>query len=133
MIGQVPFKKVGECLYRNPSSRQYYAILKIRGKQIKRSLKTDDLSEARRKLRDFKIDQTKIDPLAGKMTVAALCNRQLNIIKNQAPKTVRRKTDILQLIRRKWGETDRVDRSLAPIHPSFPQTPVACSHFLSWY
>jgi len=100
------FEKVGECLYRNPSSGTYYALLKIRGKQIKRSLKTDHLPEARRKLRDLKNDQARIDPLAGKMTVSALCDRQLNIVKNQAPRTVRRKSDILELIRRRWKDTD---------------------------
>ena len=85
------FEKVGECLYRNPSSGQYYALLKIRGKQIKRSLKTDHLAQARRKLKDFRRDQACINPTAGKMTVARLCDRQLEIIKNGVPKTVRRK------------------------------------------
>jgi integrase len=106
MIAPIPFKKVGECLYRNPSSKTYYGLVKIRGKQIKRSLDTDNLPEARRKLRDFKIDQAKIDPLAGKLTVAGLCDRQLEIIKHQAPRTVRRKSDILALIRRRWKDTD---------------------------
>ena len=40
MSSSTSFEKAGECLYRNPSSQQYYALLKIRGKQIKRSLKT---------------------------------------------------------------------------------------------
>lgn len=106
MIEQIPFKRVGECLYRNPASRQYYAILKIRGKQIKRSLRTDDLAEARRKLRDFKTEQAQIDPHAGRMTVTALCDLQFKIIAGQAPKTVRRKTDILNLINQNWGQAD---------------------------
>ena len=66
------FEKVGECLYRNPSSGSYYALVKIRGKQIKQKLKARDLAEARRKLRDFKSDQAKIDPEAGRITVDAL-------------------------------------------------------------
>ena len=41
--------KVGECLYRN-SHGTYFALLKVRGKQIKRSLKTADLALARRRL-----------------------------------------------------------------------------------
>jgi integrase len=106
MVGQVPFKKVGECLYRNPSSRQYYALVKFRGKQIKRSLRTEELPEARRKLRDFRNDQAKIDPLAGKMTVNGLCDRQLETIKNQAPKTVQRKRHILQRVSRHWKGVD---------------------------
>jgi hypothetical protein len=76
------FEKVGECLYRNTSSRKYYGIIKIRGKQIKRCLKTDHISEARRKLQEFRRDQEKIDTSAGRVTVAALCERQLEIIRN---------------------------------------------------
>jgi hypothetical protein len=43
------FEKVGECLYRNPASGTYYALVKVRGKQIKSSLKPKNLLEARRK------------------------------------------------------------------------------------
>lgn len=38
MSSSLSFEKVGESLYRNPASGTYYALLKIRGKQIKRSL-----------------------------------------------------------------------------------------------
>ena len=100
------FKKIGECLYRYPSSGTYYALLKIRGKQIRRSLETDNLSEARRKLKDFRRDQAKIDPDAGKVTVASLCNRQLEVIKIGSPKTIARKTLILDRVRKKWGDMD---------------------------
>ena len=51
MSSNASFEKVGECLYRNPSSGTYYALVKIRGKQIKASLKTKGLVEARRKLK----------------------------------------------------------------------------------
>jgi hypothetical protein len=91
MIRLPIFKKVGERLYRNPSTRSYYAPLKIRGKQIKQGLKTDDLPEARRKLRSFRQDISKVDPLVGWMTVRVFCDRQLKTIQQQAPKTVQRK------------------------------------------
>jgi len=39
------FQKVGECLYRNPSSGTYYALVKVRGKQIKSSLESKGLAE----------------------------------------------------------------------------------------
>jgi hypothetical protein len=42
------FEKIGECLYRNPSSGPYYALVKIRGKQIKQRLKARDLAEGLR-------------------------------------------------------------------------------------
>lgn len=46
-------KRVGHCLYRSEDSRIYYAILKRGGKQIKRSLRTDDHSLAKRRLADL--------------------------------------------------------------------------------
>jgi integrase len=46
-------KKVGECLYRN-GNKVYFALLKVSGKQIKRSLKTDDLAIAKRRLAELR-------------------------------------------------------------------------------
>src|SRR6266480_3999443 len=46
-------KRVGECLYRN-GNKIYFALIKIAGKQIKRSLKTDDLSIAKRRLSELR-------------------------------------------------------------------------------
>lgn len=53
MGNNVTFEKVGECLYRNPSSETYYAVVKVKvkGKQYKSSLQTDNLVIARRKPR----------------------------------------------------------------------------------
>jgi integrase len=99
------FEKVGECLYRNPSSEGYYALVKIRGKQIKRSLGTKVLPEARRKLRDFKSDLARMDPEAGRITLGSLCDRYFATVQHQSPKTVRRKSDIVARIKRHWGET----------------------------
>jgi hypothetical protein len=55
MGSQASFKKIGECLYRNSSSLKYYALLKLRGKQIRSGLKTTNLGEARRKLKTFDV------------------------------------------------------------------------------
>src|SRR5260370_42514262 len=46
-------KRVGECLYRN-GRRTYFALIKVSGTQIKRSLKTDDLAIAKRKLSELR-------------------------------------------------------------------------------
>ncbi len=46
-------KRVGECLYRN-GNKIYFALIKVAGKQIKRTLKTDDLSIARRRLSELR-------------------------------------------------------------------------------
>ena len=45
--------KVAECLYRNTHGT-YFALLKVRGMQIKRSLKTGDFALARRRLAEFR-------------------------------------------------------------------------------
>jgi len=47
------FTKVAECLYRN-GNRIYYALVKVNGKQIRRSLKTNDLAIAKRRLVEFR-------------------------------------------------------------------------------
>jgi hypothetical protein len=52
---------VAECLYRNGHGT-YFAIVKVNGKQIKRSLKTDDSALAKRRLSEFR---TKAKGLTG--------------------------------------------------------------------
>lgn len=48
------FVKVAECLYRYTSNGTYYALVKKKGKQIRRSLKTDDRQLAERNLATFR-------------------------------------------------------------------------------
>jgi len=95
-------EKVGECLYRNPSSRVIYALVKVRGKQKKCSLRTPCLAEARRKLLDLRRELERTDPEAGRVTVDFLCSRYLTTIGYQAPKTIRRKKDIVCRIKAHW-------------------------------
>ncbi len=45
--------KVAECLYRN-GNRLYDALVKVNGKQIKRSLKSTDLAIAKHRLVEFR-------------------------------------------------------------------------------
>jgi integrase len=56
--------RVGECLYRNGIGI-YFALVKVGGKQIKRSLKTNDLALAKRRLSEFR---TKAERMHGKET-----------------------------------------------------------------
>ncbi len=46
--------RAGENLWRNQSSGIYYALFKRGGKQIRRSLKTDDKTLAKRRLEDLR-------------------------------------------------------------------------------
>lgn len=48
------FVKVAECLYRYTGNGIYYALVKKKGKQIRRSLKTDDRQLAERNLATFR-------------------------------------------------------------------------------
>jgi integrase len=47
------FKRVGECLYRIHTGG-YYALIKVGGKQIKRSLRTNDQALAKRRLKELR-------------------------------------------------------------------------------
>jgi integrase len=51
---QSTFKWVAECLYRHSESGKYYALVKRQGKQIRKSLKTNDRQLAERKLSAFR-------------------------------------------------------------------------------
>lgn len=102
MSSQVAFEKVGECLYRNPSSGTYYAIVKVKGKQIKKSLETDNLPEARRKLKDFRNDATRIDRKAARNTLAHYADALLGSAKDSKDTFSKNKKRIVDLIKAKW-------------------------------
>ncbi len=72
------YSKVAECLYRCDTSGVYYALLKKSGKQIRRSLKTDDRKLAERNLAEFKEKVSRLDLSQGKNRItfgelATLC------------------------------------------------------------
>lgn len=47
------FEKVGPCLYRYTTTATYYALLKVKGRQMRRSLGTADRALAKRKSTDL--------------------------------------------------------------------------------
>jgi integrase len=65
---QVDWVKVGPCLYRY-RGKNYYALVKHAGKQIRQSLETTDAALARRKLVAFKKDLEKINPETARRTL----------------------------------------------------------------
>src|SRR6266705_3160454 len=89
------FQKVGECLYRYSSNGVYYARIKVRGKEIRRSLETTDRDLAKRRLAVLKQEQAGVDHSKGKLTLAELCDRYLDTVQHLKPKTVERKTHIV--------------------------------------
>ena len=109
MSASPSFEKVGECLYRNPSSGTYFARVKLRGKEIKQSLETNNLPVARRKLKDFKAKLDRTDPAAGRITLAGLANKYEKTIQHFAPDTIANKARVLMRVRETWpGGADRL-------------------------
>jgi integrase len=104
MITSSSFEKIAECLYRNPSSRTYYALVKVKGKQHKRSLKTTDLAEAKRKLRDYRAEVEVTIPGAGKVTVRDVCQKYLATAKDQAEHTRQNKEIMLAKAEKHMGD-----------------------------
>jgi integrase len=96
------FQKVGECLYRYSSNGVYYARFESGGKEIRRSLRTTDRASAQRALAWLKQEREEIDPAQGKLTLAELCDRYSTTIQHQKPKTIERKTFIVQRIKTDW-------------------------------
>jgi integrase len=105
------FRKVGPCLYRYRNGT-YYARYKSGGKEIRCSLETTDRKLAERNLAKKKDEQSQIDRAQGKVTLAELCDRYLKTVQHQKPKTVRRKSFIVQRIKTDWptGKLTQVGR-----------------------
>jgi integrase len=80
----------------------YYARVKRRGKQIRRSLHTRDRATANRKLREFRDSTRNFDPTRGKQTLAELCERYLASVRHQKRKTLERKGLIISRVRSFW-------------------------------
>lgn len=96
------FQKVGECLYRYSSNGVYYARIKSGGKEIRRSLETIDPALARRNLAKLRNEQNQIDRSKSRLTLRELCETFLKTIQHQKPKTIERKTLIVNRIKEQW-------------------------------
>jgi integrase len=109
------FQKVAECLYRYSRNGVYYARIKSRGKETKRSLRTTDRALAQRKLRDWRIEEQRIDPSRSRLTLTQLCDRWLATKKNAKPKTLGTKTHVIKQIKSRWpGSGSQRVRDIAP-------------------
>ncbi len=71
------WKKIGSCLYRYVPSGVYYALIKFGGKQIRRTLETQDLALARRKVQDLRRDLELTDPELAHRTLESQAERFL--------------------------------------------------------
>jgi hypothetical protein len=59
------FQRVGDCFYGYTPNGKYYALIKHEGRVFKKSLKTDSLPVAKRRLRDERDSVERIDVGAG--------------------------------------------------------------------
>lgn len=110
--------KVAECLYRNEHGT-YFALLKVRGKQIKRSLKTDDSALARRRLAELR---TKAHGLSGEergMTFDQLAERWL----------ASRKSDLRP---GSWTRLDGIIRTVKPFFGGLPVRSIGHTEIEAW-
>ncbi len=97
------FEKVGECLYRNPSSGTYYALVKVRGKQIKQSLKTKHLPEARRLLKEKRIELGRVSHSASKLSLAHYADLWLSSIpKSNSERFQKNRERTIRIIKESW-------------------------------
>jgi integrase len=111
------FEKVRgtEGLYRYLPNGKYYARFTIHGKEVRQSLRTTDRAHARRELIRLQGEQARIDPGAGKITLAALADRYLATVQHHAPKTVAQKTYICNRVKTTWPEgSDTLIRKVLP-------------------
>jgi len=89
--------------------------VKIRGKQIKASLKTKSIVEARRKLKTKPEELEVIDPEQGKITLVELCDKYLLTVKHQGKSTVVGKSGVIRKIKSSWpGGADRLIQKIKP-------------------
>jgi len=74
-------KKFAECLYLNESSGTYFVLVKRGGKQIRRSLKTQDRKSVERKLKKFREKARNLSKNADvrKMAFETLSDRWLTV------------------------------------------------------
>src|SRR6516162_5528295 len=109
---QSAFQKVGPCLYRYLPNVVYYGRFKVDGKEIRCSLETTDRKLAERALAKKKEQQSQIDRSKSKMTLAQLCDVFLKTVQHQKPKTIERKTLIVERIKSDWptGSQNQVSK-----------------------
>ena len=113
------FEKVGECFYRYSSTGTYYAVLRHRGKLIRKSLETPDRPLAKRRLADFRRSLDKVDSKAGRVTVAELALRYRETQRHLAPKTQKKKDTITGRIVCEWPDgSDTYVRDVRESHVS---------------
>ena len=99
------FRKVGENLYRYSSNDRYYGVFRVNGKLIWKSLKTSDRDLAKRKLKEEKEKQGRVDPEATKLTLSELLDLYKKSLEQFDDKIEATCTSILSIFKRTWEQS----------------------------
>jgi len=113
--------KVGPCLYRYKGDT-YYALFKIAGKQIRRSLEASDLEHARRLARQLRNEIETSSAARSKTSLKEMTDRYLETVRGR-PSTVKHKENAIRLMLKDWPKD--APHELAKIRRSHVETWVA--------
>jgi len=110
--------KVAECLYRNGHGT-YFALLKVRGKQIKKSLKTEDSALARRRLAELRTKASGLADEGRGMTFDDLATRWLAY----------KKSDLREA---SWKRLGGIVRTVRPFFAGLPVRSIGQTQIEAW-
>jgi len=96
------FRKVGENLYRYSSNDRYYAVFRVKGKLIWKSLKTSDREFAKRKLQEELEKQGRVEPDATNLTLSELLKLYEVSLSQFDQKTQATRRSILKKFKESW-------------------------------
>jgi integrase len=102
-------------LLRYNSSGQYFARVRFKGKLYRRKLETDDLSLAKRKLRDFKNDLERTDATKGNKSFKAVLDDYVETL-GGSDETRRKKRIVIETLKQTWFGIDSLP--LRTVKPS---------------
>ena len=116
---QRTFKNVGECLWRHTQNGIYYALIKRKGKQYRRSLRTKDRKLAERRLASFRLQIDRISRKSGtkNLTFKDQASRFLSIRESSLkPKAHKRQQVAINQLNRFFGPLSVRSITLANCH-----------------
>ncbi|PTX93829.1 hypothetical protein DB345_19830 [Spartobacteria bacterium LR76] len=119
--GKPDWVKVGPCLYRYKGDT-YYALLKLGGKQIRRSLETTDADLARRRLRQLRSELETTTAARTKISLDQMAARYAETVRGK-PSTVKHKLNAVRLLLADWPKD--APRELFKIRRSHVETWIA--------
>jgi len=109
------FRKVAQNLFRYTANKNYYAVFKVAGKKIWKSLETADRELAERKLKDELRKRGKIDQQRSRLTLAELLELYEASIEGLADHTKATRRSILGRFKETWsGGFETPVRSISP-------------------